>query len=343
MSNVTEFKATKAAPAAFTPQSLEQAMQFCSMLSKSTLVPKDFQNNPGNIFVAIQWGAELGMQPMQAMQNIAVVNGRPSVWGDALIAIVRASPACEYIRESFEGEGDAIIAICKVKRRGNLEEERRFSVEDAKKAGLWGRNTWASYPKRMLQMRARGWALRDVFPDVLRGMAVAEEAMDMSEKDAGFGSTVVMPTAQIEHQPAQSVPTDLNAALKAKAESQASPVPAAAESQPAKVTHQQPAAPAAEPPPVGSSDPMDDIITIESVCAKLEKVQSSDEAADVMNECLGKLPKEEKKIAQDKFKQTLERLRVVRHGSAAATPAAPAAAKAPVESSPKDDMFDGPF
>src|SRR5690606_17206238 len=62
------------------PKSLDEAMQFANMLSKSTIVPKDFQNNPGNILVAVQWGMELGLQPMQAMQNIAVINGRPALW-----------------------------------------------------------------------------------------------------------------------------------------------------------------------------------------------------------------------------------------------------------------------
>lgn len=162
------------------PQSMEEAFRFAEMLSKSNLVPKDFANNAGNILVAVQWGAELGLQPMQAMQNIAVINGRPSLWGDSVIALAKASPLCEYVSETVDENG----ATCKVKRKGEPEQVRYFTVEDAKKAGLWGKQgPWTSYPKRMLQMRARSWALRDVFPDVLRGMPVAEELMDMTEKD----------------------------------------------------------------------------------------------------------------------------------------------------------------
>lgn len=162
------------------PQDLDQALRFADMLSKSNIVPKDFQNNPGNILVAVQWGMELGLQPLQAMQNIAVINGRPSLWGDAVIGLVRSSPLCEYVNEeSFDDK-----AVCRVKRRGEEEQIRIFTVDDARKAGLLGKQgPWAQYPKRMLQMRARSWALRDVFPDVLRGMPIAEEVMDIEAKD----------------------------------------------------------------------------------------------------------------------------------------------------------------
>lgn len=157
------------------PATLTEAMEFAGFLAKSTIVPKDFANNPGNILVAIQWGMELGLQPMQAMQNIAVINGRPSLWGDAVIALVRASPLCEYVKETDDGE----TATCRVKRRGEDEHVATFSMADAKTAGLIGKQgPWAQYPKRMRQMRARGFALRDMFADVLRGMPVAEELQD---------------------------------------------------------------------------------------------------------------------------------------------------------------------
>jgi hypothetical protein len=162
------------------PRTLEEALKFADIVSKSGIVPKDFMGNPGNVFVAIQWGMELGLKPMQAMQNIAVINGRPSLWGDAVIALVRSSPLCESIYETFENG----VATCRVKRRGEDEQTRTYSEEDAKKAGLIGKaGPWTQHPKRMMQMRARAFALRDVFPDVLKGMPVAEEIMDTEEKD----------------------------------------------------------------------------------------------------------------------------------------------------------------
>lgn len=178
------------------PQSIDEALRFADMLSKSNLVPKDFSNNPGNILVAIQWGMELGLQPMQAMQNIAVINGRPALWGDAVIALVKASPVCEYVVEEVLDDR----AVCKVKRQGEPEQSRTFTLQDAQKAGLLGKQgPWTQYPKRMLQMRARSWALRDVFPDVLRGMPVAEEEQDRANtKDMGMAQ--VVPTTYSQDQ-----------------------------------------------------------------------------------------------------------------------------------------------
>lgn len=182
MSNVATLP-TGRAGFALTPQTLDEAMQFAGMMSKSSIVPKDYQGNPGNILVACAWGAEIGLAPLQAMQSIAVINGRPSIWGDAMLALVRGSGLMEYITEAPTDAG----CVCKLKRRGEPEVQREFSVEDAKKAGLWGKSgPWQQHPKRMMQMRARAFALRDVFPDVLRGVHIGEEAQDMpAEKHMG--------------------------------------------------------------------------------------------------------------------------------------------------------------
>lgn len=158
------------------PRTLDEALKFADYMAKSDLVPKDFKEKPGNCLIAIQWGMELGLKPMQALQNIAVINGRPALWGDAVIALVRASPICEYVTESLEGN----VAVCRVKRRGEAEQVRTFSDDDAKAAGLLGKQgPWTQYRNRMKQMRARSYALRDVFPDVLKGIQIAEEVMDI--------------------------------------------------------------------------------------------------------------------------------------------------------------------
>ena len=158
------------------PRNFEQALTFSDYLADSDMVPKDFKGRPSNCLIAIQWGEELGLKPLQAMQNLAIINGRPSLWGDAVIALARSSPLCEFIIETDDGH----TATCRVKRRGEPEQSRTFSMDDAKTAGLQGKaGPWTQYPKRMRQMRARAFALRDVFPDVLRGLPIAEEVMDM--------------------------------------------------------------------------------------------------------------------------------------------------------------------
>lgn len=179
---------TTSAPRAsfdLSPTTFEQALTFSNMLADSDMVPKDFKGKPGNCLIAMQWGAELGLKPLQALQNLAIINGRPSLWGDAVIGLVRSSALCEYVIETDDGK----VATCTVKRRGEAEQSRTFSMLDAQAAGLAGKSgPWTQYPKRMRQMRARAFAVRDVFPDVLRGLAVAEEVIDTptdSAKDMG--------------------------------------------------------------------------------------------------------------------------------------------------------------
>lgn len=157
------------------PQTFDQALTFSQYLADSDMVPKDFKGKPGNCLIAMQWGAELGLKPLQALQNLAVINGRPALWGDAVIALVRSSPLCEFVIETDDGS----TATCRVKRRGEPEQQRTFSMDDARAAGLLGKSgPWAQYPRRMRQMRARAFALRDVFADVLKGIPMAEELQD---------------------------------------------------------------------------------------------------------------------------------------------------------------------
>lgn len=165
----------------FSPQSLAEAMTFAKLLAESELVPKDYRGKPGNCLVAMQMGAEVGLAPMQAMQNIAVINGRPALWGDAILAVCQNSPAYEWHQELFD-EG-TMTATCIMKRRGNPEPTVvHFSQKDAEKAKLWGKEgPWNSYPKRMLKLRARAFCARDTFADALRGMQVAEEVADYIE------------------------------------------------------------------------------------------------------------------------------------------------------------------
>ena len=164
----------------FAPATITEAIQFSEMLASSQMVPKQYQGKPQDIMVCVQWGMELGLAPLQALQNIAVINGKPSVYGDAAMALVQASPVCEDVQEFFEGEGTPNpVAVCIAQRKGRKPVTARFSVEDAKRAGLWAKQgPWSAYPKRMMQMRARGFALRDAFPDVLKGLITAEEAQD---------------------------------------------------------------------------------------------------------------------------------------------------------------------
>ncbi len=163
------------------PTSFSELVQFSELAAKSQLVPKEYRNQPADIMLAVQLGSEVGLRPMQALQNIAVINGRPCVWGDALPGLCKASPVYEDIVENWENadDPDCLTAVCTAKRHGSTPVTARFSTMDAKRAGLWTKpGPWQTYPRRMLQMRAPSFALRDAFPDVLKGLIAVEEALD---------------------------------------------------------------------------------------------------------------------------------------------------------------------
>jgi hypothetical protein len=160
------------------PRTMEEVFRLANAVVAAGMAPKDFKTAEA-CTIAILQGLEVGLAPMAALQRIAVINGRPTIWGDAALGLVRASGLLEEFEETVDDGG----AMCRVKRRGEPKPiVSRFTTEDAKRAGLWGKaGPWQQYPRRMLQMRARAFALRDGFADVLGGMHIAEELQDGRE------------------------------------------------------------------------------------------------------------------------------------------------------------------
>jgi len=189
------------------PRTLDEAMNFCKIMADSDLVPNSYKNKPGNIMVAIQMGNELGLSPMRALRSIAVINGRATMWGDDVLAMVLASSVCEYVDESDSTDK---IGVCKTKRKGCAEQISTFTLEDAKRAGLLGKSgPWQTNTSRMLKLRARGFGLRDTFADVLAGLVSAEEALDLPPTETATPEATVLEANQ---------PLTLKEKLKAKVE-----------------------------------------------------------------------------------------------------------------------------
>jgi hypothetical protein len=176
------------------PTTVEEVWRLATMFSRSELVPKSFRGKPDDIVVAITMGAEIGFAPMQALQSIAVINGRPGLFAEGLLGRIMASPLYVDHDEYFAVNGDrredvtaddlkadTTAAVCTFVRKGKpIPVTRRFSVADARRASLLGKpGPWQEYPGRMLRMRARSFAARDAFPDVLRGIRAVEELRDI--------------------------------------------------------------------------------------------------------------------------------------------------------------------
>lgn len=167
-----------------TVRNMDACMKIAQVVHKSGLAPATLKS-PEQVAVALMHGHEIGLQPMNSIQSVYVVNGRPTLWGDSMLGICMVHPDWEWITETFDGSGENFDAICVVKRRDNEPHQTHFSVAMAKKAGLWGKSgPWTTYPSRMLQIRARSLALRDKFPDALRGLACAEEIIDITPVEA---------------------------------------------------------------------------------------------------------------------------------------------------------------
>ena len=207
-------KPAPAAPRMFTfvPTNLEEAMTYAKMISDSDFVPKDYRGKSGNCLVGMQFGAELGLPPLQALQNIAVINGKPGIYGDLGKALLYSKGFKIEERDVKEVEAKT-EAWCRITRPNGQVTERTFSKANAMTAGLWGANTWKAYPYRMMAWRAFWWAARDAAADVLKGIWGVEELIDFrtaavettavenAPKEVGAGETAAPPAEPTPENP----------------------------------------------------------------------------------------------------------------------------------------------
>lgn len=173
-------KSSRLEDSLFSPQLYKHYQNVAVTLSKSSIIPTAYKNKPEDIFVAMAMGYQLGFPVEQSLQDIAVINGRPCLWGDGLLSLALNHPECESIEEERIYKGEAVIGFkCTVKRKGHKSHTQTFTLQNAEHAGLLRRKgVWETYPVRMLQMRARSLALRDKFADALRGLRIAEVEQD---------------------------------------------------------------------------------------------------------------------------------------------------------------------
>jgi hypothetical protein len=240
------------------PRTIEEVARIAKAVIVAGLAPDSYKGGSdemvaSKIMIGIMKGAEVGFAPLTALSTIAIIQGRPVIWGDGAVALVQRYGVVEKIEQTYEGlesgvgDGkepiikdfpDDFAAVCRIWRKDQpVPFEGRFSVRDAKRAGLWGnvkKSTWLEYPKRMLANRARAFAMRDGFADCLSGLQIREEIEDLppepQQVDVSFlndaPTPVLGPTlANISvGQPLQipapvSEPGQARVALNAKAES----------------------------------------------------------------------------------------------------------------------------
>jgi hypothetical protein len=177
-------------------------VQYCEAYFKSGMAPKGVPNAQA-LVVMVNTGLEIGLSLNQSIQGLYPINNKIGIYAETALGVIRANPQCEYIRSFVEGVGDFMKGVCVSKRRGHNEERTEFSVADAKQAGLWNKRgkensvtPWVTYPKRMIVARAIGFHGKDFWSDVLKGIPIVEENMDI-ESSVGAENRGSLATGKI--------------------------------------------------------------------------------------------------------------------------------------------------
>jgi len=193
--------------------SLAGALEYANVLLKSGIAPAHFyhkgtdgkpdytKGKPEAVVIVLQFGSEIGMSPMQALQQLVPVNNLVSLKGDGAKALIQRSgklATWEEVEIGTQGKDDWGFRISASRKDTGEKNTASFTVADAKRAGLWiddaalqrsqglRHSPWYKHPRRMLKYRALGFISRDLFPDVLSGIYTEEEAADMSIDNTRF-------------------------------------------------------------------------------------------------------------------------------------------------------------
>lgn len=185
----------------FRPKSIDEAFRLATAYYKSKLLPKHY-TSPEMVMTAMQFAIELGLKPLTALRQIAVVNGSPCIWGDLPLALCYQTGKLQRFREYLVDKNlveiklangnlssEAFGAICVVHRGLNDQDpaEIFYTLDDARKANLLNSPTWKNYPKDMLKYRARSRALKSKFADALNGVPIAEYDYNMIPTEGAAG------------------------------------------------------------------------------------------------------------------------------------------------------------
>lgn len=150
---------------------LKSSIEFAKTLLQTQMVPSHFKN-PESVVTAILYGQELGFSPMQALQSVVVIQGKPTLDTNSLKAlIIQAGGRIETVVWD-----DKICTLRFV--RGEWKEEYSFNMGDANQMGLSGKDNWKKMPKAMLYARCVSIGARNMFADATKGFYSTDEMKD---------------------------------------------------------------------------------------------------------------------------------------------------------------------
>lgn len=174
-----------------TSDNFTMAYQMAKALASSTIVPRDYQNNPSNCLIAIEQAQRLGVSPMMVMQNLYVIQGRPSWSSKFLIAAINNSGKFDMelqFDEKNDADGKPYSCLCWTQRNGRRVDGMEVNMDMAKAEGWLSKNgsKWRTMPKLMLRYRAASFFSSLNCPELTLGLYTQEEAMDTTFRDGKY-------------------------------------------------------------------------------------------------------------------------------------------------------------
>ena len=167
-------------------QVFEHAQRVAKMMTTSSLVPKEYQNNIPNIMIALEMANRIGASPLMVMQNLNIIQGRPSWSSQFIISALNSCKRFSPLRFKMDGEGDEYGCTAWAKdQSGEILEGPKVTWKMANAEG-WatkGGSKWKTMPELMFRYRAAAFFGRLYAPDVLMGMGTADEAEDIYDAE----------------------------------------------------------------------------------------------------------------------------------------------------------------
>lgn len=241
----------------FNPEVMNGAMQVAKQIAQSTIIPRALQGKPGDVLVVLLTGREFGLQPMQAMRSLHVVDGKPVMAADLMVGLcLGRREVCEYFTLV---ESSAEKATYKTKRVGTQEVVLTWTWKQAEKAGVTGKDNWRKYPESMLRARCASALARAVYPDLMAGtydpdeldVSAAPPIAERAPASSPIGETrPVLERAALPAKSASTEASEVVAGMLKRAEPEA--VPAVAPREVAQTQAATAPAASATPPAVGT-------------------------------------------------------------------------------------------
>ena len=174
-------------------EAFDQVARVANMLSKSTIVPQNYQGKPEDCFIAVEMASRMNTSPIFIMQNLYVVKGKPSWAGQACMAMIMACGKFKNVKHVYTGTRGTDTRGCYVEATrisdGEVLHGTEITMQMAKDEGWLSNSKWKNMPEQMLGYRAASFFARMFCPEAMMGLQTTEEIYDASP-------VVVTPSAQ---------------------------------------------------------------------------------------------------------------------------------------------------